>query len=203
MHTCTQLFCLVSMISLGACLSENTREPATGPAADLTTSGAPRLESASFQQTSMPPLKAPQPKLPKDQDGHPENVGPQFRRAEGYTAAAGANAGMHRNYAPSCDHGQCSVDVDCKAGQACLCRGGGGPGKCVAADCRADADCMDGQCTESVIKGPSNRCGENTIAFRCSSKQDECSPGRACDPAHVCMYDERGRRFRCLELCSG
>jgi hypothetical protein len=156
---------------------------------------ADRKRSVPPTQTTPAPTSAPVAK-PASEHRPGDRVGVEHRRREPTTTVRGTDS-------RTCPTGTCNDDGDCESTEACFCRAGGGPSRCVPASCRKDADCPSGRCLEVVLKGARNRCSENAIAFRCSSRDDECEPGRACGPGseQTCMFSDSAGRFQCAEFC--
>jgi hypothetical protein len=91
----------------------------------------------------------------------------------------------------------CATDADCGQGEACVCRGYGGPSVCAAASCKTDADC-DGTDVCAVSYGMTDeRGGCEPKALACRAPFDECD-GVRCASDEMCAYDDAAEGWTCV-----
>ena len=89
----------------------------------------------------------------------------------------------------------CASDADCADGEACLCdEGNQGTTRCIAAECRTDADCGGTECGVST-----DDCAlENRLA--CRTADDECHGSTDCaDEYGFDLCVDLGEAWGCLE----
>jgi hypothetical protein len=90
----------------------------------------------------------------------------------------------------------CELDSDCESGEVCACSVES-LGRCVAADCKTDAECGDGLLCISPLDV--NGCdGAIPTGFHCQSSADECAGHDECDDGYGCEYLEG--KFQCQGL---
>lgn len=98
----------------------------------------------------------------------------------------------------TCDcHYGCATDADCGANQLCSCLYGG-MGTCVSSDCKTDADCNGGYCTQHQVEP---YCGP--IEYACQRADDECGGDLDCVDGGTCTRDGVGTKAYCSDaLCA-
>jgi len=96
-------------------------------------------------------------------------------------------------YGTYCEYG-CVRDSDCGDGLICLCDGGP-VGRCAAATCQSDADCLGQGLCADYITDPG--CGGT--AFACTGPSDECAVDSDCPSFEMCTRFS-GENHR---VCSG
>jgi hypothetical protein len=96
----------------------------------------------------------------------------------------------------------CTSDIDCAAGEACLCPGDGGAQfgtrdypVCVQSECRENADCGDGGLCGVGAEG----CG-GVRGFFCRDLDDECKTSDDCsaEGLNLCFFDMTDQSFQCM-----
>jgi hypothetical protein len=100
-----------------------------------------------------------------------------------------------------CTYDECVSDDDCSGNRACGCRGSSpnfptlfNENRCIAGDCRVDADCADGQSCS-----PSPGCaGGGYQTLHCHTSMDKCVDDADCAGDGFCFYYEADRRWDCV-----
>jgi hypothetical protein len=105
---------------------------------------------------------------------------------------------------------ECSSDSDCGLGKACVCGGLSGLGianRCIPAECRTGADCVDAPCLLSLGSAPDDCCLFGNAGLFCGRKDSTCLDGEDCPGnGQACMYKASSDRFECQPLtcqCGG
>jgi hypothetical protein len=104
---------------------------------------------------------------------------------------------------PGTSASECISDSDCGPGNACSC--GGLPGlssanRCIPAECRTSAECVDAPCLLS-LGGTKECCVFGNAGLFCGRKASTCLDGGDCPGnGQACVYKASTDRFECQPL---
>jgi hypothetical protein len=116
---------------------------------------------------------------------------------------------MQRVVAVDCKAGtlasaECISDSDCGAGKACVCSGlpaFGAFNRCLPAECRTSAECVDAPCLLSLGGTEDDCCTFGNAGLFCGRSGSTCRGGEDCwGNGQACIYRASNDRFECQLL---